>query len=313
MAGLVWLFFRIVWETSGSIERALQGALVLGLATNNWFYATTFWTRPLATTCLMGSLLLVLVARERAAGWLLAGLALAYALVVRPEFAIAAPWLVGLAVLRAERRVRTLCLVLLPVLVAALALMAWNQHRFGGAFETGSIHQNISDFGVRQLGAASLRLLFGPREGVLRFVPVLLLGFLGMRVAWNRQRALLVTCVGVAATLVLFYASFTWARSTTPIAWGSRHLFALVPFLLLPAFLCQAHAPLTAGWAKLLVGISAILQLRGVLQRGRLEPPFWWMEDPGGAAVAGALALLLLLAVWSGARALDLSRRAGCR
>ena len=305
VAGMIWAFFRIVLEISDSRARALEGALVLGLATNTWFYATTFWTRPLAAACLVAALLAILVARDRVPVWLLAGSLVGLATVARYEIVLAAPWLVGLTVARADRRGRALVALALPICLASLALAGWNDFRFGDPFDTGSRHQTLRDFDARVVWQALERLLFGANEGLFRYVPVLLLGVLALPRALRSQRALVTTTLGVVATLLCFYAIFTWSRSVPPIAWGSRHLFPVVPFLLLPAFLSRDTDPLAPIWARLLVAGSVVLQIGGVAQRSRLATPLWWLHDPtpAGFAVALGLAALVVLAAWRGALA----------
>jgi hypothetical protein len=43
VATMLWCIYQIAVASSGKVERGLQAVLVIGLATNTWFYATTFW------------------------------------------------------------------------------------------------------------------------------------------------------------------------------------------------------------------------------------------------------------------------------
>ncbi len=306
MAGMLVAVFHATVSTTGLVSRGVQAACVLGLATNTWFYATTFWTRPLAAACMVGSVALLLHARERSLHWVLAGVLLGWALVVRPDMVFAMPWLVGLGVARGWGQWRRLVAFIAPIGVAVAGLLLWNEHRFGDWLSTGSPHQTGSHYKLRYLRWELPRILFGENGGLFRYVPVLVLTAFAIPAAWRRQRALLVACLGASATLAVFYAAYVWGRSAPPIAWGGRHVYPIVPLLLLPAFVVREHAPLRAWWAWLLVGASIPWQLYGVWQKEPTDAVFWWLAQPSHGIAAAVLAACLAFALYRMIVALDL-------
>ncbi len=306
MAAMLVAVFHAAVSATGLVSRGLQAACVLGLATNTWFYATTFWTRPLAAACLVGSLALVLQARDRTGRWGLAGALLGWALVIRPDMVFAAPWLVGLACVRGRGQWRALVAYVAPIGLCVLGLMLWNEHRFGDALSTGSPHQTSSHYKLQYLRWELPRILFGEKGGLFRYVPVLVLTAFAIPAAWRHQRAVLITCLGASATLAVFYAAYVWGRSAPPIAWGGRHLYPIVPLLLLPAFMVRDHAPLRPIWAWVLVGASVPWQLYGVWQKESVQPVVWWLDEPRHAVAATLLAAALAFSIHRLVSSLDL-------
>lgn len=296
-AVLVSTMFLLVRAVSGSTRKGLQAALVLGLATNLWFYATTFWPQVLAAMCLFGAAALVLRGNDGRWRFALAGGLLSYAVVTRFELALVAPWVVGLAYALGKARLRAVVGVAIPVLVALVAILAWNELRFGDAFETRSIHQGTNSFRVERIPSGVVALLVAPEQGLVLYVPSIVVGLVGLQRSWRRDRALVVCVVGLSLTLLALYASFVFAETPPPIAWGSRFLFPVVPLLVLSAFIGRED-PLRPWWARAVVAASVVSGVAGVVQRARLGPPTWWIDDGTRTWVAiGMAAVLVALAV----------------
>jgi len=303
MSAMLVAIFQATYASTGLVSRGLQAALVVGFATNTWFFATTFWTRPLAAACLVIGLVVLLSAKESAWRFSLAGALFGWALVVRPDMVFTLPWLGGLALAHGWRRWPLLAAFALPLVATAIGLLAWNQHRFGDVWSSGSPHQASHDYRLWYVRYRLPDRLFGSKDGLFRYVPALALSIIAIPALWRSQRALWVACFGASATLVVFYSAYVWGQSAPPIAWGSRFLYPVVPLLLLPVFMVPEHAPLRAWWAWLLVAGSVPLQLHGVCQRS--AAPVWWMAHPT-PAVALVPLVLLGLALWRLVVALDL-------
>lgn len=298
--------FQAAYAATGLLSRGLQAALVVGLATNTWFFATTFWTRPLAAACLVIGLVVLLQARDRVWHFALSGALFGWALVVRPDMIFTLPWLGGLALSQTWRRWRLLAAFALPLALTLLGLLAWNHHRFGDMLSSGSPHQNSHDYKLRYVPMKLPRRLFGSMDGLFFYVPVLAISIAAIPAMWRRQRALWTACFGASVTLLLFYSAYVWGRSAPPIAWGSRFLYPVVPLLLLPVFMVREHAPLRAWWVWLLVAGSVPLHLYGVWQRA--DQPIWWMAHATPSVALVPLGLLALV-VWRLIAALDLQHR----
>lgn len=293
MAGAVWALFSLVASTSGSTRRAMQAALVFALATNTWFYATTFWTQPLAAACWIGAVALLHRDRTGAgslAPCLAAGALVGYSVATRFELALLVPWFFVLVRPGSRARNRRLVAFALPLLAFALALLAWNDFRFGDPFQTRSLHQGTGPFRLDRWPAALPTILFGPGEGLFVYSPALVLGVLGARAAFRSHRALTIFALGSAVSMIFLYAAFAFWSTPSPMSWGNRFLYLAVPWLLLPAFVTPDHDPVRSRWARMLLVASGAVALAGILQRVRLGPPVWWIDDPVRMAVAVVLA-----------------------
>jgi hypothetical protein len=154
-------------------------------------------------------------------------------------------------------------------LPAVALLMLYHARVFGGPLDTGYRHLADAAYqpwhqggflGIKTPDLRSLFLsLFSPLRGLLALSPVLLAGFVGLRLLWNpeptdvHRRALAI----FTSLLVAGYGYFTASFSYASWGWttGPRHLTGLVPFLLLPLALVLARSrgkllgPVVAGGA----------------------------------------------------------------
>jgi hypothetical protein len=164
----------------------------------------------------------------------------------------------------------------LPILAL---LMLYHAHVFGGPLETGYRHladaayQPWHQGGFLGIKAPEPRAfflsLFSPLRGLFALSPVLLAGFVGLRLLWNAESARLeLRAIGIfSSVLVGGYLYFTASFSYASWGWttGPRHLTGLVPFLLLPLALVLARSrgsrsgAVTAGLAVASILVSGAL------------------------------------------------------
>jgi hypothetical protein len=197
---------------------------------------------------------------ELSARWLaLSGFLLGLAVTAEYTSALAAMGITAFAVVAAKRewrgRLRPLAFLVAGALPPALALFAYHSTCFGGPLETG--YRHLADLAYQPwhlggfLGITTPQLdafvgsFFSPLRGLFALSPVLLLGFLGLRILWREStskaelRPLAFFTIGLTAVYVYFTSSFSYA------SWGwtsgPRHLTGLIPFLLLPAALVIAR------------------------------------------------------------------------
>jgi hypothetical protein len=158
---------------------------------------------------------------------------------------------------RTTRGVATAISAFVVGAVPVLALlMLYHTRVFGSPLETGYGHLADAAYqpwhkggflGIRTPDARALLLsLFSPLRGLLALSPVLLAGFVGLRLLWTKdpadaqRRGLAIFSSLLVAGYLYFTASFSYA------SWGwttgPRHLTGLVPFLLLPLALVLARS-----------------------------------------------------------------------
>ena len=121
-----------------------------------------------------------------------------------------------------------LALFLAPLAPVALALLAFNQSRFGSLGDTGYSAEIAFHFSWFSLYGLS----FSPGQGLFTTSPFLLLGFLGAGPLYRRlSRAYFWLIAGSALAVWLFYSAwFAWGGVWN---WGPRFLLTVLPLLMI--------------------------------------------------------------------------------
>ncbi len=263
--GLVTAFTAaLLWLTAvrlGYRDRTgLLLALLFGLATIAWPYAEQFFGEPLSAAGLLLAFYGILSWRSSGAwGWMLAaGIAAGVAVATVTAHAVLVALLALYAVVvwlqrRAAARskaitdLRAAAAFLLPILLAGLLLLAYNQARFGSPFATGYHFESGEGF-TNPLVPGLWGLLFSPYRSLFLHTPLLLAGLVGFVpfVRRNRAEGILVALLS-AALLVLYSLWWMWWGG---YAWGPRFLVPMTPFWVL------LLAPLVEGLAFRRDGVS---------------------------------------------------------
>jgi hypothetical protein len=245
--------FWIALRFGASQRAAMLGAIVCGLGTPLWAYATILYGHALAAGCLAAAFLLALSLADRAASAAvvarrayLAGLSAGWAVVT--EFPAAIPCaliaLFGLAMLSRERRdqlVRGTAWLGAGLATSAIALLAYNQAAFGSALHIGYTSE-AGSFEAMKTGIFGINwpnphvaaaLLFGSYRGLLPLAPVLAVTPIGfwMLIRNPRTRG----AGAVAAVIPTYYFLLTAGYAYWDGGWSyaSRHLGPALPFLCL--------------------------------------------------------------------------------
>jgi hypothetical protein len=228
-------------------------------------YGKDFFAEPLVALCLV-------VAAERALARAFgpAAAAFGFAVVTRPQIAIAAPLFLALVLHRAGWRATVRAGAILAGV--ALLLATYNLARFGSLIDVG-YSGNEASYSLSLVDG--LRgFVLDPAKSVLIFAPaVLLLPFAGSRIRPD-DRDVAVFLAAHAALVLVFYAAYGgW---TGGWSWGPRYLLPVVISLLAllgPLLDAGARYRRAAGALFLAGGVVSLATLIVPVQAQQLDQP----------------------------------------
>ena len=218
---------------------AVALSLIFAFGTLAWHYSGVMFSEPLLALALVVNLLgLLRYKRTRHGRWLMAaGAASGVALLARDDslFLVVVPFAVYAGVLLMQRspawvtRARDLVTYGAPVAVAGIIVPAYHLVRFG----LGGGPYTSDGIGFSEPILSGLfGLLLSPGVGLLVFVPVLVLAFVGFPAFFRRWPAeASVVAAIVVARFLFFGAWWDWPGGAT---WGPRYVVPLIPLMLVP-------------------------------------------------------------------------------
>ena len=186
-------------------------------------YGRDFFTEPLVALGLV-----VMVERAVAGREQQAALALAAAVLARPQSAAFAPLLLAFVAWRGNG-LRAVARTIAPLAAAALVTVAYNLHRFHDPLEFGYTPPVDPGFTTPLLEGAS-GLLFGPEKSLVLFAPALVLVPFALVALWRRTRR--VAALLLALFAVTFVLAATWHSWQGGWSWGPRLVIPGVALLL---------------------------------------------------------------------------------
>jgi len=176
-------------------------------------YGRDFFSEPLVALGLVVMVERALAGREQQAA-----VALALAILARPQSAAFAPLLLGFVALRGDG-LRAIARTVPPLAVAALVTIAYNVHRFGDPLEFGYRPPVDPGFTTPLLEGAS-GLLFSPEKSLVLFAPALVLAPFAFVTLWRRAR--MTAALLLALFAVTFVLAATWHSWQGGWSWGPR-------------------------------------------------------------------------------------------
>ncbi len=223
-------------------------ALIYGVATLAWPYATHLFGEPLSALALITALwaLVSMKAARRIRYSVILGGALGVAVATNAVYVLLFP-LFGLAWLytlypqsplptkaRQNPFFRTIIKhglsISVPLLITAIFLLWYNWFRFGHVLDTG-YHFEAGEGFNGPLGAGLYGLLLSPYRGIFFHQPLTFLSLIGLPLFWRRHRQVAMLTGGVVILLILIFSK--WWIWWGGFAWGPRFLVPLAPYLVL--------------------------------------------------------------------------------
>ena len=269
----VCLFF-LGLRFGGGSRGAAFGALVMGLGTPMWAYASLFWAHALVGACLVFAFASALkVAESKSARgdffWGLAvGLAAGWATVTEYPAAPASAIVAGLALWHAwprgnGARWRVVAGVGLGAGICVIVLLGYLYAAFGTFRPSYSYYDPASFSFMQQRGYLGLtyphpdrllKILFGCSRGLFFASPVMLAAPVGLWWLWKEKahRAAAAAAAAIVAYYFLFNASFYWWKAG--LTFGPRYAGASIPLLCVGLAVAWGRA--TLAWRRVLIGLA---------------------------------------------------------
>lgn len=268
-AGVVLLLARLLLVLGLSAGALLFSSLVLMLASPLAVYAGSGWTQPLVALLLLGATLAWVqwLRRRRPADALVVGAWLAGAVLVRPDcLVMAVVFTAAMLSVRGQLGWRKLLGQLLgfslPLGMALLLLAGWNLLRFGSLAPPACSLQ-LGGWSWRVFPSAFAGLLLSPNNGLVWYLPVVVVLAWALRPLWRSQRALLLLILALATAHWLLY-SFWWDWNGR-MSYGPRRLVPVIALLLVPVALVWQQGRWRRALALGLAVAGLLVQLPGLL------------------------------------------------
>ena len=208
-----------------SSRTSVSLGLLYGLATFSWVYAKTMFSEPLVALGWIVAVWLIApqVTRRRA---LLAGIAMAITVTIRPAMVLAAiPFCLLVWERKPSELVWRVVAFLLPVATVSFSLLAFNWQRFGDPFQFG-----YSEAFNGSIVAGVTGFLFSLDRSILIFAPPLV-GLLWSVPGFIRRHGSLGWKLLVISGFV-FLLYCMWPVFWGGPVWGPRYLLPLLPLLM---------------------------------------------------------------------------------
>jgi hypothetical protein len=271
------VFLIALWLTTDR-SAALFAALVCGVGTPLWAYATLLYGHTLAAGCLMlGFACALRIGAERSGEGLtryaaLLGLASGWAVITEFPASIPAGGIVLFGAWQAVTRVpahwRGLLVAMgLGLALPAVVLLTYNYLAFSAPFhigyssEEGFEAMRTGVFGISLPDPAVMReLLVGYQRGLLPLSPILLAAPIGLVLLMANRSTRAVGIAASAVSLYFFLLTSGYAYWSGGWSYGSRHLGPALPFLCLGA---------AVVWVRAGVVVKAVLVALTIISAGQ--------------------------------------------
>lgn len=232
------VFFLFLLRLGFSIKTSILSSLLLGVSTLVCSYSKFFYTQPLGSLFILIAVYFLFV--ERTKLYLAAsGVFLGLSFLTRFEHAMLIPVFMfyifikenGWSFKIKKGVIEKIILFLLPIAGALMIKGGINYIKFGDFLQNG-FPEAVPDLADGNIFSGLYGHIFSVGKSFFIFSPPLILAmFYADRFYHEHKTEALFSC-SISACFILFYSK--WINWHGGWCWGGRHLYAIIPFLLLP-------------------------------------------------------------------------------
>lgn len=242
-----WVFFRVALEMGSSKKVAAGLALTLIFGTTFWPYSQSLYRLTLSALILLLVLWLGLVYARKQSPWFLFAIVLleAYGLNVREDLSLAflGTGLFLVSILHNRDKFKILIAFFIGGLLGFILWMGHNYIRFGSLWI-----ENYADLSFTEPWIISMpQMLFGKKLGLILYSPIILFFPFSLKICYQKKQInRWILGAYIFLTYFCLYASSTMYHGGQ--CFGPRHMFFIIPFILLPLISLFENASKTMNW-----------------------------------------------------------------
>lgn len=273
LAACVALLVTIVQRLKVRNWIAAAAALSFGVLTTALFHSTEGFAEPGVTFCLLLTVLGLLIWRDGTprAAWLV-GIGLAGSVLFRTDSVVTilpllaiVPFVISKKTLTSTMRAWVPAL-LVPVFIVGAWTGWYNNLRYGSPLTAGYPGQGFTNKLIYGLD----ELVVSPGKGLFWYAPIVILGAVGLKASWTRERFLTLFIAALFVGRIIFYAR--WNSPEGGVGWGPRFMLPICALALIPAAIwieAKLDRPsfrrnLALAFAGLLVALGLVVNLVSV-------------------------------------------------
>ncbi|MCD4785348.1 MAG: glycosyltransferase family 39 protein [Candidatus Eremiobacteraeota bacterium] len=220
IVSLVGLYFLYLTLLHYVPDKAFLVTLAIAFGTPIWLYSKTFFTEPFLAAILIIAYYLIMIKKSDIPGGILLGIGF----LAKPTFAIIA--IVFIAYLLVKREYGRFLRLLIPVIIAGIAILFYNYTILGSPFAT------TQKFLVGNPLTGFIGVFFDKSSGFFPFAPVLILSFFGFKEFFRKNKE---DAVVVSAILILFIIlTALWKYWHGMTGYACRLLVPVIPISAIP-------------------------------------------------------------------------------
>ena len=255
---------------------------IFAYCTSVWSTASrALWGHTSSILMLSIALYALLRSREKDKWLLVAGIAIAYAYVVRPTNSLAVIFFSAYVLFTYPKRIHV---YVAGVVLVFVPFVLYNYHTYHHLLSP-YYNPNLLKVGRNIRSEALIGILFSPARGLFIFSPVLLFSLAGAFIAFLKKKF---TLLDAAILLILLSHYYVIASITTPYAgfsFGPRYFCDMMPFFIyFLIYFIQYLMEMEKGIMKYALSLFLLLTLSAsffINCRGATRPStFMWNEVP---------------------------------
>jgi hypothetical protein len=277
------IIFLIAFQITKGTAQSLLAVFVFAFCTSAWSIGSRALWSHTASMLMLSATLLALLKSNAQIKWLfVAGLAIAYAYVIRPTNSLSVIFF-SLYVLLVFRK--NAWLFAAGALLVFIPFLAYNHHLYHHLLSNYYMPQQLKVGGNNYLINALMANLFSPARGLLVFSPVLVFSFFGIVVLLSQKEISKLHWAVLAIILAHYYIISSISTPFAGWSFGPRYFCDMIPyFIFFLIYFVQYLADMNNGIRKygiiVLFGLTITTSFF-IHYKGATHPStFMWNASP---------------------------------